>query len=82
MALVASPSYREKFVDENFILKQDAIASRPWQTLDPTQVGPRFSSIGKTKWLDGKHVVFGKVTEGMNIVENMEGLGPGTARPA
>lgn len=32
--------------------------------------------------MDGKHVVFGKVKEGMKIVEPMRALGLGMARPA
>jgi peptidylprolyl isomerase len=34
-----------------------------------------------TSWLDGKHVVFGEVIEGMPLVKEIEALGSSSGKP-
>jgi len=40
-----------------------------------------FITTVTTTWLDGKHVVFGQVTEGMEVVRAVEALGSASGRP-
>ena len=39
-----------------------------------------FICVAETAWLDGKHVVFGRVTDGMDVVKKCEAVGSGSGK--
>ncbi|KAH8116221.1 peptidyl-prolyl cis-trans isomerase A2 [Phellopilus nigrolimitatus] len=74
--------YGEKFADENFKLTHD----RPY-LLSMANAGANtngsqfFVTTVVTSWLDGKHVVFGEVVDGQNLVKQIESLGSQSGQP-
>eukprot|EP00529_Nitzschia_sp_RCC80_P036898 CAMPEP_0113483028 /NCGR_PEP_ID=MMETSP0014_2-20120614/23224_1 /TAXON_ID=2857 /ORGANISM="Nitzschia sp." /LENGTH=189 /DNA_ID=CAMNT_0000376565 /DNA_START=99 /DNA_END=668 /DNA_ORIENTATION=- /assembly_acc=CAM_ASM_000159 len=75
--------YGEKFEDENFSLKHEGPMYLSMANAGPNTNGSQFFiTTVKTPWLDGRHVVFGKIVEGDDFVKKVEAVGSNSGTPS
>lgn len=70
------------FEDENFKLKHEPYCLSMANAGKDTNGSQFFITTAETSWLDGKHVVFGKVTDGKQVVKAVEAVGSQSGRPS
>jgi len=74
--------FGEKFVDENFQIKHTKPGLLSMANAGPNTNGSQFFiTTVVTSWLDGKHVVFGEVIQGLDVVKTIETLGSQSGTP-
>merc|ERR1712183_650103 len=73
--------YGAKFKDENFINKHTGRGILSMANAGPNTNGSQFFlCFVATPHLDGKHVVFGEVTDGLDVLDKLEAVGSGSGK--
>ncbi|KAK2637206.1 hypothetical protein Ddye_031998 [Dipteronia dyeriana] len=68
--------YDASFTHENFVNQHTGLGILSMANTDPGMNGSQFFiCTSKDEWLDGKHVVFGQVVEGFNVMKAVEKVG-------
>ena len=75
--------YGHSFEDENFKLRHTGPGVLSMANSGPnTNSSQFFLCTAKTEWLDAKHVVFGKVEDGHDVMRAMEECGTSDGKPS
>ncbi len=74
--------YGKQFGDENFVFSHDQAGLLSMANRGPNTNGSQFFiTAADCGWLDGKHVVFGKITDGMSVLNSIEFNGSSSGKP-
>jgi peptidylprolyl isomerase len=74
--------YGGKFPDENFTHRHTGRGLLSMANAGKDTNGSQFFiTFAQTPWLDGKHVVFGKVVEGLEVLDKVEAVGSRSGTP-
>eukprot|EP01016_Furgasonia_blochmanni_P049787 TRINITY_DN75_c0_g1_i2.p1 TRINITY_DN75_c0_g1~~TRINITY_DN75_c0_g1_i2.p1 ORF type:complete len:209 (-),score=71.13 TRINITY_DN75_c0_g1_i2:195-821(-) len=73
--------YGDRFDDENFKLKHEVGCVAMANAGPDTNGSQFFITTVDTPWLNGKHVVFGRVVDGMDVVKSIESMGSKNGTP-
>jgi cyclophilin family peptidyl-prolyl cis-trans isomerase len=75
--------YGNKFADENFNIKHTKPGLLSMANAGPGTNGSQFFiTTVPCPWLDGRHVVFGEVKEGFDVIKKVEAVGSNSGKVA